>query len=150
VIDRLPHVREPSSGEPDVCVHCLEEWVDLLTLYERDECSVRLRAEVERLRVDVATFTEDFIRVTSEACAPDEVHCSCVPHLRAEIKRLRAEIERLRGEAERERAAVVAWLRYEAELRTGTNTGTALRVSGGLSGAADDIESGEHRRQETE
>jgi hypothetical protein len=47
---RLPHVREPSSGEPDVCVHCLEEWVDLLTLYERDECSVRLRAEVERLR----------------------------------------------------------------------------------------------------
>jgi hypothetical protein len=48
--DRLPHVREPSSGEPDVCVHCREEWVDLLTLYETDECSVRLRAEVERLR----------------------------------------------------------------------------------------------------
>jgi hypothetical protein len=104
VSDFLPHVREPSSGEPDVCVHCLEEWVDLLTLYERDECSVRLRAEVERLR----------------------------------------------GEAERERAAVVAWLRGEAELRTGAHTGTALRVSGGLSGAADDIQSGEHRRKETE
>ena len=52
--DRLPHVREPSSGEPDVCVHCLEEWVDLLTLYERDECSVRLRAEVDRLRREIA------------------------------------------------------------------------------------------------
>ena len=48
--DRLPHVREPSSGEPDVCLHCREEWVDLLTLYETDECPVRLRAEVERLR----------------------------------------------------------------------------------------------------
>ncbi len=52
--DRLPHIREPSSGEPDVCVHCLEEWVDLLTLYERDECSVRLRAEVDRLRREIA------------------------------------------------------------------------------------------------
>jgi hypothetical protein len=50
---RLPHVREPSYGEPDVCVHCREEWVDLLTLYERDECSVRLRAEVDRLRAEV-------------------------------------------------------------------------------------------------
>jgi len=47
--DRLPHVRAP-DGDPDVCVHCREEWVDLLTLYETDECSVRLRAEVERLR----------------------------------------------------------------------------------------------------
>ena len=37
-----------------MCVHCREEWVDLLTLYERDECSVRLRAEVERLRSQVA------------------------------------------------------------------------------------------------
>jgi hypothetical protein len=52
MIDRLPHVREPSSGEPDVCVHCREEWVDLLTL-ETDECSVRLRAEVDRLRAEV-------------------------------------------------------------------------------------------------
>ena len=48
--ERLPHVREPSSGEPDICIYCREEWVDLLTLYETDECSVRLRAEVERLR----------------------------------------------------------------------------------------------------
>ena len=54
--DFLPHVREPSSGEPDVCVHCREEWVDLLTLYERDECSVRLRAEVEAARAEAATM----------------------------------------------------------------------------------------------
>ena len=50
--DRLPHVREPSSGEPDICIYCREEWIDRLTLYERDECSVRLRAEVERLRAE--------------------------------------------------------------------------------------------------
>ena len=93
--DRLPHVRAP-DGDPDVCVHCREEWVDLLTLYETDECSVRLR-----------------------------------------------------GALDAERAAVVAWLRGEAELRTGAHGATALRVSGGLSGAADDIESGEHRREET-
>ena len=53
MIDRFPHVREPSSGEPDICIYCREEWVDLLTLYERDECSVRLRAEVDRLRAEV-------------------------------------------------------------------------------------------------
>jgi len=56
VIDRLPHVREPSSGEPDVCVHCLEEWVDLLTLYERDECSVRLRAALDAERAAVVAW----------------------------------------------------------------------------------------------
>ena len=51
-------------------------------------------------------------------------------------------------DARRERAAVVAWLRYESELRTGTNTATAFRVAEGLSGAAADIERGEHRREE--
>ena len=49
-----------------------------------------------------------------------------------------------------ERAAVVAWLRYESELRTGTNTATAFRVAEGLSGAADDIERAEHRREDGE
>ena len=50
-------------------------------------------------------------------------------------------------DAMRERAAVVAWLRYEAELRTGTNTAAAFRVSAGLDGAANEIERGEHRRE---
>ena len=65
--DFLPHVREPSSGEPDVCVHCREEWVDLLTLYERDECSVRLRAEVERLRYLLKMSTRIIPRDVAEA-----------------------------------------------------------------------------------
>lgn len=58
------------------------------------------------------------------------------------VKELIAELRHARGE----RAAVVAWLRYEAELRTGTNTSAAFRVSEGLSHAADCIERGEHLR----
>ena len=56
-----------------------------------------LVAEVERLRERIADFEDDFRKVTSETCAPDERHCSCVPHLRADVTR--------------ERAASVAWLR---------------------------------------
>ena len=135
--NRLPHVREPSYGEPDVCVHCREEWVDLLTLYETDECSVRLRAEVERLREDVATFSDDFVRVTSQACAPDEMHCSCVPHLRAHVERLRGEAAQERAA---ERAAVVAGLRDEVDMRAPDRAGIFLRC-------AEAIERGEHRRE---
>ena len=59
----------------------------------------------------------------AHACGPDAEHCSCVPHLRAEIERLRAQrildnediaraydFARDKGQA-LERAAVVAWLR---------------------------------------
>jgi len=62
-----------------------------------------LVAEVERLRERIADFEDDFRKVTSGMCAPDERHCSCVPHLRAEVSRLRSETS---GDA-----AVVAWLR---------------------------------------
>jgi len=82
-----------------------------------------LVAEVERLRERIADFEDDFRKVTSETCAPDERHCSCVPHLRADVKR--------------ERAASVAWLR--------ANTC-------GCYDFASAIERGEHRdhREETE
>lgn len=42
--DRLPHVREPDSCEPDVCIHCGEEWDAIYTSRDTDECSTRLRA----------------------------------------------------------------------------------------------------------
>ena len=92
MIDRFPHVREPSSGEPDICIYCREEWVDLLTLYERDECSVRLRAEVDRLRSEVS-----YLR----ACVPP-THPSDYGH--------EAWAETVRTAVAAERAAVVAWL----------------------------------------
>jgi hypothetical protein len=53
-----------------------------------------------------------------------------------------------RAGAEQERAAVVAYLRYEAERLTGTNTTDAFRASEYLGASADEIERGEHRREE--
>lgn len=51
-------------------------------------------------------FAADARKVLSKRCAPDERHCSCVPHLRAEIERLNVELEeaRLTLAAERGRA----------------------------------------------
>ena len=82
--------------------------------------------------------------------APDTEHCSCVPHLRAEIERLRAQrilsnedfarafdLGLAAGE-KRERAAVVAWLRVE-------DYPCCRQCNGTL---ADAIERGEHRTQE--
>ena len=61
------------------------------------------------------------------------------------------EVERLRGEAERERAAVVAWLRVEANAPHPIEAGErALSPSGRglLLLAASRIERGEHRRED--
>ena len=52
------------------------------------------------------------------------------------------EVDRLRGEAERERAAVVAWLREQAADWEGLGVDACLHE-------ADNIQSGEHRREET-
>ena len=35
-------------------------------------------------------FEADFLRITAGKCAGDEVHCSCVPHLRRQIAQLKA------------------------------------------------------------
>ncbi len=42
--------------------------------------------EIEMLRERNKQFEEDFRKVVSEKCAPDERHCSCVPHLRKALK----------------------------------------------------------------
>jgi len=105
--------------------------------------SLVLVAEVERLRERDDNFCDDFHRVTSEACAPDELHCSCVPHLRAQVAELQALGVSLHkaadAGAQAERAAVVAWLRAEAYLTLYEAT---------TSDVADAIENGEHRRKE--
>lgn len=134
MIDRLPHVREPSSGEPDVCVHCLEEWVDLLTLYERDECSVRLRAALDAERATVAAL---------RASVPP-LHPADYGHEAWTVALVEAKKEGARSAVEEraaERVAVVAWLRAEAYLTLYEATPEDV---------ADCIERGEHRREETE
>ena len=55
-----------------------------------------------------------------------------------------AEVEHLRGE----RAAVVAWLRAEAEAEARAYTGKAWVVASRVDNMADAIERGEHRREE--
>jgi len=134
MINRLPHVREPSSGEPDVCVHCREEWVDLLTLYERDECSVRLRGALDDERATVAA-----LRASVPPVYPSDYGHEVWSAALVEAKKegARSAVE----ERDAERAAVVAWLRA---LRAGY-VGSELMTL-----AADAIERGSHRREETE
>lgn len=86
--------------------------------------------------------------------APDTEHCSCVPHLRAEIERLRERLEiriqhghnlrtMLESATDTERAAVVAYLREEA-----SHTGASPDERTILRWVANYIERGEHRREE--
>jgi len=106
----------------------------------------QLIAEVERLRERDDNFCDDFRRVTSEACAPDELHCSCVPHLRAQVAELQALGVSLHkaadAGAQAERAAVVAWLR-DCALDPET-TGAEMRL---FQNQATTIERGEHRKE---
>ncbi|NBP83133.1 hypothetical protein EBU60_04655 [bacterium] len=128
-----------------------------------------LRDEVERLRERVQDYEDDARTVLAERCAPDERHCSCVPHLRREVERLRAENEqqarevaylracvppshpsdygyeawgwRLRAEVAAERAAVVAFLREGDTVCMECGDRAVLDL-------AYRIECSEHRRQE--
>lgn len=49
---------------------------------------VELRAKYQNLLYKVEDFKDDYKKVMQEECAPDEKHCSCVPHLREMIKRI--------------------------------------------------------------
>ena len=71
-MNRLPHVRAP-DGDPDVCVHCREEWVDLLTLYERDECSVRLRGALDAERAAAVAWLRAEAYLTLYEATPSDV-----------------------------------------------------------------------------
>lgn len=53
--------------------------------------------EVERLRERVEQFEADARKVLAEECAPDERHCICVVHLRAEVARLRGDSGTVEG-----------------------------------------------------
>lgn len=48
----------------------------------------QLLAEVQDLRDRVLDHEDDIRAVLSEACAPDEKHCACVPALRGRIAEL--------------------------------------------------------------
>jgi len=49
------------------------------------------RAEIEQMTEELQFIKESHQHVMAEECPTDEVHCACVPVLRAEIERLRGE-----------------------------------------------------------
>lgn len=71
-------------------------------------------AEVARLTTQEPTclrcedFAADAHKVLNEKCAPDEKHCSCVPHLRAEAARLTARLAEVEAEREEMRLTRLA------------------------------------------
>jgi len=81
------------------------------------EAILKLEEENERLRHRVEDHEDDFRKVVSEKCAPDERHCSCVPHLREGMKLLRAERDHFRE----------AWAAAQAKLDTGADVSEAIR-----------------------
>lgn len=56
---------------------------------EREQYLLRLQHENDYLRERLRDYIDDYKAVVRERCAPDEHHCSCVPHLRAHIAKLR-------------------------------------------------------------
>jgi len=57
----------------------------------------------EKAEATVAQYRDDASRVMAEECAPDELHCACVVHLRAEVARLRQAWQLARGRIEQAR-----------------------------------------------
>jgi hypothetical protein len=75
-------------------------------------------ARIAELETRIADYEDDFQAVVAEECAPDEKHCSCVPHLRRRINELEdAQIESLEriGDMRIQREADAARITYLEE-----------------------------------
>jgi hypothetical protein len=68
------------------------------TIRGRDAVALLLAKAEARLK----ELEEDARRILNEDCAPDEKHCSCVPHLRAAKEQAEAERDRLQEALEAE------------------------------------------------
>jgi len=51
-----------------------------------------LAADLLDARAELAEIHNTYVSIVTGPCAPDEVHCTCVPALRGEIERLNAEL----------------------------------------------------------
>lgn len=113
-------LRGPKQGGTDRALANLRGSVDALGRALEDERERSLLLE-ERVK----DFEEDYRNTLSGKCAPDEKHCSCVPHLLRRIAELEAPgevnsthklnalVQELR--AERDHLARVLELRIEEE-----------------------------------
>lgn len=66
-------------------------------VFHRMLCPPGLKAQVAKLKRERDDYHDDFRTVIDEQCAPDEKHCSCVPHLRKRIAELARQIAGVRG-----------------------------------------------------
>lgn len=70
-------------------------WLTDFTMEQVEGRLSDLENKNSRLQAELAEIKQSHIDIINEPCAGDEVHCTCVPTLRAEIKRLQAEVEQL-------------------------------------------------------
>ena len=148
-------------------------------LAEYDPNAPKCPLQIVRHRTVHDPFSGDYDMVTHSPCCRPEGHAGECRNSRsvmgwpdfATVSALLTEIERLRSindecllnmgrqhaklreqarDAAIERSAIVAWLRAEAEASAQTFTLQAGQWANRIDGLADDIERGEHRREEKE
>lgn len=47
---------------------------------------------ITQMHAQMMAYFDDYYAVLDDECAPDERHCSCVPHLRRRIAELEAQL----------------------------------------------------------
>ena len=60
--------------------------------------------ELDAAKEEAADYDETYRMVMDEKCAGDEIHCTCVPHLRRGIKELREQLDAEKAKIEQHRA----------------------------------------------
>ena len=58
-----------------------------------DEETIHLKQRITELKEEIDDANETYRMVIEEKCPTDEVHCTCVPHLRRRIKELETVLE---------------------------------------------------------
>lgn len=76
-----------------------DEYEHLTMIEEQPDGDYVLFDDYARLQAELAEIKQSHEDIINEPCAGDEVHCTCVPALRAEIKSLQADLERATNDA---------------------------------------------------
>lgn len=81
-------------------------------------CTCRVGREMNaELREQLADIQGAHEAVISEKCGKDEMHCTCVPFLRREIKALKEQLAAVTKERDKARADSAHWMRQHEVIR---------------------------------
>jgi hypothetical protein len=111
-LSEIPHLTKicAQGSEGGLVVSELSELIDAVLIERMIEGYFQVRDSQLKIWKDKAIALESALRdaedklkehdeyyrrVVNEECAPDELHCTCVPALRAEIAELRADLEHI-------------------------------------------------------